>query len=98
MPEIEEVMRGSFRVMIKLGMLDPPEMVPFSKIKDGPAPWTRDENKAARAPGYPGGDCAPEKPKRPSACWISPKLKSIAVVGQRSNDVAWGLGQWRVPL
>jgi len=27
MAEIEEVIRGSFRVMIKLGMLDPPEMV-----------------------------------------------------------------------
>ena len=39
-------MRGSFRTMIKLGMLDPPELVPYTKIKDGPEPWTRDENKA----------------------------------------------------
>jgi len=45
MAEIEEVIRGSFRVMIKLGLLDPPEMVPYAKIKEGPAPWTRDENK-----------------------------------------------------
>src|SRR5271157_3569981 len=35
MPEIEEVIRGSFRAMIKLGMLDPPEMVPYARIKDG---------------------------------------------------------------
>src|ERR1035437_10171097 len=45
MKEIEEVERGSFRVMIQLGMLDPPEMVPYTKIKDGPEPPTKEENK-----------------------------------------------------
>jgi len=38
MAEIEQVERGSFRVMIKLGMLDPPEMVSYTQIKDGPEP------------------------------------------------------------
>ena len=88
MAEIEAVMRGSFRVMIKLGMLDPPEMVPYTKIKDGPEPWTREENKllvrqvtqeAVVLLKNQGGLLPLDKTK----------LKSIAVVGQRSNDVAW---------
>ena len=41
MAEIEQVERGSFRTMIKLGLLDPPELVPYTRIKDGPEPWTR---------------------------------------------------------
>jgi len=28
---------------------DPPEMVPYTKIKDGPEPWNRDENKVLAA-------------------------------------------------
>ena len=67
MAEIEEVMRGSFRVMIKLGMLDPPEMVPYTKIKDGPEPWTRDGEQAAGPPGDARGDRAAEEPEQPAA-------------------------------
>ncbi|HTI58130.1 glycoside hydrolase family 3 C-terminal domain-containing protein [Mucilaginibacter sp.] len=37
--DIDQNLRGVFRVMIKLGQLDPPEMVPYSAIKDGPEPW-----------------------------------------------------------
>ena len=43
--DIDAVIRGNFRVMIKLGLLDPPEMVPFTKIKDTEEPWLGDENK-----------------------------------------------------
>ena len=38
--DIDAVIRGDFRVMIKLGLLDPPEMVPYASIKDGEEPWT----------------------------------------------------------
>ena len=40
--DIDSVLKGVFRVMIKLGQLDPPEMVPYSKIgiADTVAPWT----------------------------------------------------------
>jgi beta-glucosidase len=43
--EIETVLRGVFRVMIKLGLLDPPSMVPYTSIKDGEEPWQTDKNK-----------------------------------------------------
>jgi beta-glucosidase len=88
MAEIEEVERGSFRVMIKLGMLDPPEMVPYTKIKDGPAPWTRDENKLL-ARQVTEEAVVLLKNQNNLLPLDKSKLKSIAVVGQRSNDVAW---------
>ena len=88
MAEIEHVMRGSFAVMIRLGLLDPPEMVPYTRIKDGPEPWTTEENKQIALQTTQeaivllknSGNLLPLDKS---------KLKSIAVVGQRSNDVAW---------
>lgn len=43
--EIDENLRGVFRVMIKLGQLDPPQMVPYTKIGEGPEPWLSKENQ-----------------------------------------------------
>jgi beta-glucosidase len=45
--EIDRELKGAFRVMIRLGLLDPPERVPYSTIGDDPTPpWTTDERKA----------------------------------------------------
>ena len=35
-----------FRIAIRLGLLDPPEMVPYTKIKDSPEPWNTDKDRA----------------------------------------------------
>lgn len=43
--DIDKVIRGDFRVMIKLGLLDPPVMVPYASIKDGEEPWLGNTNK-----------------------------------------------------
>lgn len=45
--DIDRVIRGNFRVMIKLGLLDPPSQVPYTKIgkKDEPQPWETEEHK-----------------------------------------------------
>jgi beta-glucosidase len=43
--DIDKVIRGVFRVMIKLGLLDPPSMVPYTSIKDGEEPWLSEKNK-----------------------------------------------------
>jgi len=37
--DIDAALRLKFRIAIKLGLLDPPDMVPYSKIKDSPEPW-----------------------------------------------------------
>ena len=43
--DIDSVIRGDFRVMIKLGLLDPPAIVPYASIKDGEEPWLGNKNK-----------------------------------------------------
>ena len=88
MPEIEEVIRGSFRVMIQLGLLDPPEMVSYAKIKDGVEPPAREENKLL-ARQVTQEAIVLLKNRNNLLPLDKSKLKSIAVVGQRSGDVAW---------
>ena len=44
--EVDERLRGVFRVMIRLGQLDPPELVPYRSIGNGPEPWNSAEHKA----------------------------------------------------
>jgi beta-glucosidase len=45
--EIDSVIKGNFRVMIKLGLLDPPERVPYSNIgiTDTIEPWLKEEHR-----------------------------------------------------
>jgi beta-glucosidase len=46
--DIDASLRGVFRVMLKLGVLDPPEEVPYSRIgRDGePEPWESDRHRS----------------------------------------------------
>lgn len=45
---IDSAIRGSFRVMIMLGLLDPPELVPYSNIgiKDTIEPWLTEKHQS----------------------------------------------------
>lgn len=46
--EIDDSLRGVFRVMIRLGLLDPPSSVPYTSIQpreNVPAPWDTAEHK-----------------------------------------------------
>jgi beta-glucosidase len=44
---LDAVIKGSLRVFIRLGLLDPPERVPYTKIgaADEPEPWNLQKNK-----------------------------------------------------
>lgn len=46
--DLDAALRGVFRVSIKLGLLDPADRVPYSRIgrTDDPEPWTRPETHA----------------------------------------------------
>jgi beta-glucosidase-like glycosyl hydrolase len=44
--EIDEKLRGVYRVMIRLGLLDPPDLVLYSKIKGTTPAWDNEEHKA----------------------------------------------------
>ena len=43
--QIDALLRPKFRIEIKLGLLDPPEMLPYTRIKDSPEPWNTDRDR-----------------------------------------------------
>ena len=43
--EIDRALKGTFRVMIRLGLLDPPQRVPYSSIGVGEEPWLTDKHR-----------------------------------------------------
>lgn len=44
MEDIDEVLRRNLRIMIRLGLLDPPEIVPYTMVGDTP-PWETEDHK-----------------------------------------------------
>ena len=86
--EIDAALRLKFRIAIKLGLLDPPEMVPYSKIKDSPEPWNTDKDRAVSR------QVALEsvvllKNDRNFLPLDKKSLKSIAVIGLLADSVHW---------
>jgi len=84
--DVDRVLRRTFRVMLRLGLLDPPERVPYSKIGQGPEPWTLEEHKSLAR-------LATQKSVvlLKNAKGLLPldraKLKSVAVVGPHADEV-----------
>ena len=86
--EIDELLGRKFRVEIKLGLLDPPSMVPYSTIKDSPEPWNSDKDKSVS-----------QKIALESVVLLKnansllplkkDSIKSIAVVGPLADSVHW---------
>ena len=91
--EIDDLLRLKFRTTIRLGLLDPADMVPYSKLKDYPEPWNtpRDlgvsEKVALESVVLLKNDAArgaaPLLPLKRDA------LKSIAVIGPLADVVHW---------
>lgn len=86
--QIDEALRGLFRVSIRLGLLDPPEQVPYSKIgADGdPEPWSQPETRA-----FVREVTRKSIVLLKNSASLLPldraKVKSIAVVGPLANSV-----------
>jgi len=86
--EIDELLRPKFRVTVRLGLLDPQEMVSYSKIKDSPEPWNTEKDKAVS-----------EKMALESVVLLKnaggflplkrDSIKSIAVIGPLADSVHW---------
>jgi beta-glucosidase len=85
--DIDRALRGNFRVMIRLGLLDPPERVPYASIGNEPIdPWLTDKHKALALRAAQESivllkNSANVLPLDKTA------LKSIAVIGPRANEV-----------
>jgi beta-glucosidase len=89
--EIDEALRRRFRIEIKLGLLDPPEMVPYTKIRQTgsePPPWNTDRDRSVS-----------QKIALESVVLLrnqdhflpldKTKIKSIAVIGPLADVVHW---------
>jgi beta-glucosidase len=85
--DIDEVLKTNFRVMIKLGLLDPPSLVPYSKIgSEAEEPWLSERNKSfARL--ITQKSIVLLKNAGQMLPLDRGKLKSIAVIGPRANEV-----------
>jgi beta-glucosidase len=85
--EIDDNLRGVYRIMIRLGLLDPPEMVPYNKIKGDAPVWDNQEHKVLT-----------RKVTQESIVLLKnsdhflpldkTKLKSLAVIGPYADIVA----------
>jgi len=83
--DIDKVLRGVFRVMIKLGQLDPPQLNPYSTIGTGPEPWLSQQNRDfVRLITQKSIVLLKNNGLLPLD---KGKIKSIAVVGPRSAEV-----------
>ena len=90
--DINAAIRGKFKTIIKLGLLDPPAMVPYSKIgsRDEAEPWNTEKHKSVAR------DVAREstvllKNGQNMLPLNRQALKSIAVIGPRADSVLFDL-------
>ena len=86
--EIDALLRPKFRVTIRLGLLDPPEMVPYAKIKDSPEPWSTERDRAVSK------QLALEsvvllKNEKAFLPLKKDAIKSIAVIGPLADSIHW---------
>ncbi|HKD59612.1 MAG TPA: glycoside hydrolase family 3 C-terminal domain-containing protein [Terracidiphilus sp.] len=86
--EIDELLRPKFRVTIRLGLLDPPEMVPYSSIKDSPEPWNSDKHKEI-SKKMALESVVLLKNEKDFLPLKKDQFKSIAVVGPLAGSVHW---------
>lgn len=96
--DIDAVLKGKFRTVIRLGLLDPPSMVPYASIGGAaePEPWTTGKHKRVAL------DVARESVvllKNANAFLPLDRnaVKSIAVVGPRAGEVLIDLYGGRPP-
>jgi beta-glucosidase len=84
--DIDRVIRKNFRVMIKLGLLDPPARVPYASIGGGGEPWLSESNKSL-ARLVTQKSIVLLKNSDGLLPLNNGTMKSIAVIGPRAGEV-----------
>ena len=89
--DLDEVLRGNYRVMINLGMLDPSQENPYAKIgtaENSEDPWKSEEHKdLAREAIRKSIVLLKNDPKKKLLPLQKEKIKKIAVIGPRADEV-----------
>ena len=90
--EIDENLRGVYRVMIRLGLLDPPDVVPYSKIRGTTPAWDNEEHRALARKITQESIVLLKNDVLKNSQRLLPldgtKLKSVAVIGPYADQVA----------
>ncbi len=86
--EIDELLGRKFRIAVKLGLLDPPSMVPYSTIKDSPEPWNTDKDKQV-SQKLALESVVLLKNSNSLLPLKKDSIKSIAVIGPLADSVHW---------
>ncbi len=86
--DIDAALARKYRVTIKLGLLDPPGLVPYSTIKNGPEPWTTDVDRGV-SQKIALESVTLLKNDHDALPLARDKVKSIAVIGPLANSVHW---------
>jgi beta-glucosidase len=90
--EIDENLRGVYRVMIRLGLLDPPDVVPYSKIRGMTPAWDNEEHRALARKITQESIVLLKNDVLKNSQRLLPldgtKLKSVAVIGPYADQVA----------
>ncbi len=86
--EIDELLGRKLRIAIKLGLLDPPSMVPYSTIKDSPEPWNTDKDKQV-SQKLALESVVLLKNSNSFLPLKKDSIKSIAVIGPLADSVHW---------
>jgi beta-glucosidase len=88
--DVDAALRGKFRVVLRLGLLDPPSQVPYAKSDSTEEPWQTDAHKAV-ALQVARESLVLLKNEGRLLPLDRGKIKSIAVYGPRANKVLLGL-------
>jgi beta-glucosidase len=86
--DLDEALRRKFRITAKLGLLDPPALVPYSNVHDGTPPWDGEQDQAiSRKMALESlvllKNSGAALPLDKSA------VRSIAVIGPLADSVHW---------
>jgi len=84
--DIEKDIKGEYRVMIRLGLLDPPTMVSYASSGDGPEPWKSKEHELL-ARKVTQESIVLLKNERGMLPLEKSRIKSIAVIGPYADQV-----------
>lgn len=85
MKDIDGALRGSLRTFIRLGLFDPPSMVPYTNVGDI-APWDTEEHKSL-AKKVTQKSIVLLKNSNDLLPLDRSSLHSVAVIGKRANEV-----------
>ncbi len=86
--DIDNAVRPKFRVEVKLGLLDPPDIVPYTSIRDSPEPWmTEKDRDISRKMALESVVLL--KNENHLLPLDQSKIKSVAVIGPLADVVHW---------